>query len=251
MRVILTGGTGFLGRGLSRALLAAGHGVAVLTRRDPAPTAEERGLRYVTWDGRTPAGWGALADGAGAVVNFAGANIAGRRWTSDYKQLILNSRLAAGKAVAEAISAAKVKPRVLVQASAVGIYGSRGEEVLDESAPPGEGYLAEVARKWEESTAAVEREGVRRVVIRSGVVLGREGGVLPRLSRPFRLFAGGPLAGGRQWVSWIHYDDEINAVKFLIDNDGTTGIYNLCSPGPLKNRDFSRIIGRALKRPWW
>ena len=106
-------------------------------------------------------------------------------------------------------------------------------------------------RQWEASTAAVEEAGVRRVVIRSGIDLGRDGGVLPRLSRPFRLFAGGPLAGGRQWVSWVHYDDELAAIKFLINNNETSGVYNLCAPGSLRNRDFSRIIGKTLKRPWW
>jgi uncharacterized protein (TIGR01777 family) len=252
MRVILTGGTGFVGRGLSRALLASGHDVVVLTRRDPAPPAEETGLRYVTWDGGTAAGWGALADGAGAVINLAGANLAGRRWTPDYKEVILNSRLAAGRAVAEAIAAARVKPGVVVQASAVGYYGSAGNRPLDETSPPGEGFLAEVVRKWEASTADVEGSGARRVVIRSGLILGRDGGALPRLVRPFKLFAGGPWAGGRQWFSWIHYDDEIAAILFLLANEIVHGSFNLCAPEPLRNRDLARLLGQTLHRPgWW
>jgi uncharacterized protein (TIGR01777 family) len=250
--VIITGGTGFIGRGLTRKLVASGFDVAVLTRRaGGSPEGREGRVRYAQWDGRTAADWGALADGATAIVNLAGANIAARRWTDDVKETILRSRLAAGDAVVEAVSAAKVKPRALVQASAVGIYGSRRDEQLDESAPPGDGFLADVARRWEASTAAVEDAGVRRVVIRSGIVLGRDGGVLPRLSRPFKFFVGGPLAGGRHWVSWVHYDDEVDAVNFLIENDETSGVYNLCAPEPLRNRDFSRIMGRALKRPWW
>jgi uncharacterized protein (TIGR01777 family) len=196
-------------------------------------------------------GWGALADGAAAIVNLAGANIVGKRWNAAVKDTILRSRLAAGEAVVEAVSAAGVKPSVLVQASAVGIYGSRGNDELDESALPGDGFLASVARRWESSTAVVEDAGVRRVVMRSGIVLGRDGGVLPRLSRPFKFFVGGPLAGGRHWVPWIHYDDEIEAIRFLIKDDNTNGVYNLCAPEPLKNRDISRIIGKALNRPWW
>jgi uncharacterized protein (TIGR01777 family) len=250
--VIITGGTGFIGRGLTRKLAGDGYDVAVLTRRAaPYPGGWEDRVQYARWDGRTAAGWGALADGAAAIVNLAGANIAARRWTEAVKETILRSRLAAGDAVVEAVSAAKVKPRVLVQASAVGIYGSRGDEVLDETSPPGDGFLADVARRWEGSTAAVEEAGVRRVVVRSGIVLGRDGGVLPRLSRPFKFFVGGPLAGGRHWVSWTHYDDEVDAINFLIERDEATGAYNLCAPEPLKNRDFSRIMGRTLKRPWW
>ncbi len=250
--IIILGGTGFLGQGLTRRLLADGYDVVVLTRR--AGDYPEKGggrERYAQWDGSSAAAWGALADGAYAIVNLAGANIAARRWTETVKETILRSRLAAGDAVVEAVSAAKVKPRVLVQASAVGIYGSRGDEKLDESTAPGDGFLADVARKWEGSTAAAEGAGVRRVIIRSGIVLGRDGGVLPRLSRPFKYFVGGPLAGGRHWVSWIHYDDEIEAIKFLIEHDGTDGVFNLCAPEPLKNRDFSRILGRTMNRPWW
>ncbi len=249
---IITGGTGFIGRGLTRALVDGGYNVAVLTRHAAGQPENGRdNVRYVQWDGRTAAGWGSLADGAASIVNLAGAGIADKRWTPAIKENILRSRLAAGGAVLEAILTAKYAPLVLVQASAVGIYGSRGDEELDESAAPGNGFLADVARKWEASTAAAEDAGVRRVVARSAMVLGRNGGVLPRLLRPFKLFAGGPLAGGRHWVPWIHYDDEIGALKFIMENDGANGVYNLCAPEPLKNLELSRIIGKALRRPWW
>jgi uncharacterized protein (TIGR01777 family) len=252
MLALITGGTGFIGRGLSRRLLESGYDVAVLTRNPDAHVKVAGGqIRYVKWDGSTAAGWGALTDGAAAVVNLAGANIAGKRWTPEVKEQILQSRLAAGNAVAEAIAAAKSKPGVLVQASAVGVYASRGDEELDESSPPGDGFLAEVVRKWEYSTVAAEEAGVRRAVIRSGLVLGREGGAFPRLLRPYKFFAGGPLGTGRQWFPWIHYRDGIEAIKFLIENARATGVYNLCAPEPLRNRDFSQIMGRILKRPWW
>ncbi|NIT36416.1 MAG: TIGR01777 family protein [candidate division Zixibacteria bacterium] len=252
MLAVIAGGTGFIGRGLSRKLLGDGYDVAVLTRNpDAREKVAGRRIRYVKWDGSTAAGWGALANGAAAVVNLAGANLADKRWTPDVKERILRSRLAAGNAVAEAIAAAKSKPGVLVQASAVGVYGSRGDEELDESSPPGDGFLAEVVRKWEYSTAAVEEAGVRRVVIRSALVLGRDGGAFPRLLRPFKFFVGGPLGTGRQWFPWVHYRDEIEAIKFLIENARATGVYNLCGPQPLRNCEFSRIMGQILKRPWW
>jgi uncharacterized protein (TIGR01777 family) len=252
MLVIITGGTGFIGTGLSRRLLEEGYDVALLTRRpDAGAKGQDPRIRYLKWDGRTAEGWGTHADGAHAIVNLAGANIAGRRWTEDYKETILQSRLAAGAAVVDAVAAARAKPAAVVQASAVGYYGSRGDDDLDEASPAGGGFLADVARKWEASTEAVEEMGVRRVVIRSGLVLGADGGAFPRLIRPFKFFAGGPLGSGRQWFPWIHYADEIRAIAFLLGNSGAAGIYNLCAPEAIRNRDFSRAVGRALQRPWW
>jgi uncharacterized protein (TIGR01777 family) len=252
MLAIITGGTGFIGTGLTGLLGEAGYEVAVLTRGAKARESPPAGhVRYLRWDGRTAEGWGRYADGAAAIVNLAGANIAGRRWTEDYKKTILQSRLDAGAAVVEAVAAADVKPAVLVQASAMGYYGSRGDEELDESSPYGDGFLPDVVRKWEASTEAVEAMGVRRVVIRSGLVLGADGGVFPRLSRPFRFFVGGPLGGGRQWFPWIHYSDEIRAIAFLVANPRAGGVYALCAPEAIRNKEFSRALGGILRRPWW
>lgn len=249
---VITGGTGFIGTGLSRRLQNAGYDVAVLTRRIPASDQPSgRQIRYLQWDGRTAQGWGSYADGAHAIVNLAGANIAGRRWTEDYKEIILQSRLAAGAAVVEAVAAARVKPSVVVQASAVGYYGSRGEDELDEGSGAGDDFLADVARKWEASTLAVEEMGVRRVVIRSALVLSADGGAFPRLTKPFKVFAGGPLGNGRQWFPWIHYVDEIAAIDYLVNDTAAQGIYNLCAPETIRNKDFARAVGRALRRPWW
>ena len=252
MLAIITGGTGFIGAGLSRRLLEKGYDVALLTRRpDAGDKGEDPRIRYLKWDGRTADGWGTYADGAHAIVNLAGANIAGRRWTEGYKEIILQSRLAAGAAVVDAVTSAKKKPAVVVQASAVGYYGSRGDDDLDEVSPAGDGFLADVARKWEVSTGAVEEMGVRRVVIRSGLVLDTDGGAFPRLIRPFKFFVGGPLGSGRQWFPWIHYADEISAIAFLLGNPEASGAYNLCAPEVIRNRDFSRAVGRSLRRPWW
>ena len=252
MLVIITGGSGFIGTGLSRRLLNEGFEVAILTRKPDAPTkGQDPRIRYLKWDGRTAEGWGSYADGAHAIVNLAGANIAGERWTGVYKEKILQSRLAAGAAVVEAVAAAASKPAVLVQASAVGFYGSRGDDDLDENSTAGQGFLAEVAREWEASTEDVEEMGVRRVVIRSALVLGADGGAFPRLVKPFKFFAGGPLGNGGQWFPWIHYADEIGAISFLMNEGDARGAYNLCAPETIRNKDFSRAVGHALRRPWW
>jgi uncharacterized protein (TIGR01777 family) len=157
----------------------------------------------------------------------------------------------AGAAVVEAVRAARVKPRVLIQASAVGAYGHTEDEELDEGSPAGTGFLAEVVREWEDSTKDVESLGVRRAVVRSGLVLGKKGGVWPRLVKPVRFFAGGPLGSGRQWFSWISLEDEVRAVRFLIESEGLAGIFDLTAPHPLRQRAFCRVLGKALKRPCW
>jgi uncharacterized protein (TIGR01777 family) len=251
-RVLITGATGFIGRALAADLAAAGYGVIALTRNPgKSETLLGAGVRSVPWDGRTADGWGSQADGALAIINLAGDNLAEGRWTKAKKARILESRLDAGAAVVDAVRAARLKPKVLVQASAVGFYGSMGDEELDESSPPGNGFLADVVRQWENSTREVEALGVRRVVIRSGLVLGRGGGVFPRLLMPFRLFAGGPLGSGRQWFSWIHLSDEVRAIRFLIERDDLAGVFNLTTPDPLKEKDLCRTIGEVLQRPCW
>ncbi|MBN8219074.1 MAG: TIGR01777 family oxidoreductase, partial [Spirochaetes bacterium] len=202
-------------------------------------------------------GWGSLVDGAEAVVNLAGESIAGeslgaialRRWTRGVKNRILQSRLDAGRAVTEAISAARVKPRTLLQASAIGYYGSRGDGELTEASGPGDGFTAQVCRAWEASTQAVEGLGVRRAVLRTGVVLAPEGGVLPLMALPFRFFAGGPLGDGRQFLPWIHLADEVAAIRHLLESPDASGPYNLSSPQPVSNDVFSRTLGHALHRP--
>lgn len=248
MRVVIAGGTGFIGGGLARALAAAGKEVVVLTRGTPQLPP---GITAAPWDGRAAGAWAAHVEGAYAVVNLAGANLAGARWTPAYKALIRDSRIRAGEAVAGACAAAAVKPRLLVQASAVGYYGSRGDEELDEDAAAGSGFLADVCRAWEASSAPAEAAGVRRVIARSATVLAPRGGAFPLLARPFRFFIGGPWGNGRQWFPWIHYSDEVAALIFLIDNEQAAGPYNLCAPEPLRSRELARVLGRTLQRPWW
>lgn len=256
MRVIITGGTGLIGRRLAADLAGDGREVIVLSRNpqrahDLPPT-----VRAERWDGRTAAGWGPLADGAAAIVNLAGENLAGAgffpsRWTPERKQLLRQSRLDAGRAVVEAVSAARVKPQVVIQASGIGHYGARGDETVTEEDGPGADFLARLTVDWEASTQPVAASGVRRAVIRTGVVLDPAEGALPRLLLPYRLCVGGPLGGGRQWLSWIHPADETAAIRFLIETPGAEGAFNLCAPNPLTNAQFGRVLGRVLGRPAW
>jgi uncharacterized protein (TIGR01777 family) len=251
-RILITGGTGFIGRAMAGELAAAGFEIIVLSRH---PGKSEGlfgpGVRSEEWDGRTAEGWGLLAEGSFAIINLAGDNLAEGRWTRAKKARILQSRVKSGAAVVDAVKAVRQKPKVVVQASAVGAYGARGDEELDEFSLPGSGFLADVVRQWEDSTREVEAMGVRRAVIRSGLVLGQGAGVFPRLLAPFRLFAGGPLGNGRQWFSWIYLEDEIRAIRFLLEREELSGVFNLAAPNPLREKEFCHVLGKALRRPCW
>ncbi len=250
MRTIITGGTGLIGRALVDSLLADGHEVMVLSRKPTRAAGLPASVKVEGWDGRTAQGWGRWADGVGAIINLAGENIAAGRWTVEHKRRIIDSRLNAGRAVVEAVRAAAVKPAVLVQASAVGYYGPRGDEEITEDTGAGHDFLAQqVAVPWEESTAPVEALGVRRVIIRTGVVLSQKGGALPRMLLPFKFFMGGPWGSGRQWFPWIHLADEVAAIRFLVDNPAARGAFNLSAPTPLPNAAFSRVLGKVIGRP--
>jgi hypothetical protein len=251
-RILITGATGFIGRPLSLELARAGYEVLCLTRHPENQAVIFQGCCEARkWDGQSSKGWGPLVEGASAVINLAGDNLAEGRWTKSKKRRILGSRLKAGAACVEAIKAAAIKPQVLVQASAIGFYGPRTDEELDENSPPGSGFLADVVRQWEESTREAEQYGVRRMIIRSGLVLGNAGGVFPKLLMPFRFFVGGPLGGGRQWFSWIHLDDEVRAIRFLLERSELSGVFNLTAPAPLTEKDFAKVLGRVLRRPSW
>jgi uncharacterized protein (TIGR01777 family) len=250
MQIVITGGTGTIGRRLVYHLLQYGHVVKVISRQPFKPANLPAKIIFGQWDGKTAEGWGSLVDGADAVVNLAGASLADKPWTDERKREIEESRSNAGKAMVEAISAAGVKPKVLIQSSAVGYYGPQNnDKVITEDSPPGDDFMAQVCQAWEASTQAVEAMGVRRVVTRSGVVLDMQGGALPRMVLPFRLFAGGPIGFGKQWFPWIHYCDEVEAVRFLIQNEAASGPFNLTSPNTLRNRELARTIGKVMKRP--
>ncbi|HEX3127245.1 MAG TPA: TIGR01777 family oxidoreductase [Thermoanaerobaculia bacterium] len=253
MRVVITGGTGLIGSALARHLGSAGYDAVILTRNLAKTGSLPPGVRAEQWDGLTGKSWSHLLDGETTIVHLAGEGIADGRWTEDRKRRIRESRIGSGKAVVEAIKLNR--PKALLQGAAVGYYGPRGDDEVVEGQPPGHGFLADVCVDWEASTAEVESLGVRRVVLRTGVVLAREGGALPRLSMPFKLMAGAPLGSGRQWLPWIHMADEIGAIRFLIErNDaqgaqGAQGPFNLTAPKPVTNREIGDVLGRVLRRP--
>jgi uncharacterized protein (TIGR01777 family) len=249
MRVVITGGTGLIGRALTESLITDGHDVIVLSRNPEKARKLPQKVSVVKWSLNGDDSWYNSIDGAHAIVNLAGANLAGKRWSGDYKKKILSSRVNAGHAVVRAVEAAKKKPRVLIQASGIGYYGDHGNEEINEEIMAGSGFLAQVALKWEPSTDAVERMGVRRTVIRTGMVLSRHGGALPLMQIPYRFFIGGPLGSGRQWWPWIHMVDEVRAIRFLIENKNGRGPYNFVAPGVVTNREFSSIVGRTIGRP--
>lgn len=259
MRIIVTGGSGLIGTALAGSLAEDGHEVVILSRSPERLTNLPPGARAERWDGKSADGWGALADGADAIVNLAGENIGGTslleilfaRWTPERKRRILSSRIDAGRAVVQAVRQASRKPKVVVQPSGVGYYGLGRDAAQREEASPGDDFLARVCVGWESSTAEVESLGVRRVVFRTGVVLTPRGGILPLLLLPFRLFAGGRLGSGRQWFPWVHLDDQVAAIRFAIENDRARGTYNLSAPQPLRNREAAAIVARVLRRPAW
>ena len=250
MRVLVVGGSGLVGTRLVESLARDGHQAVVLSRHPERVKGLPAGARAAGWSGRSLGSWVDEVAAADGVVHLAGASIFGR-WTGKRKQAIRRSRVDSSRLVAEAIAAAPRRPQVLVQGSAIGIYGDRGDAPVDESSPVGDDFLADVGREWEEASAGVEALGVRRPLARTGIVLSRRGGALPLMRLGFLTFCGGPLGSGRQWFPWIHEDDEVAALRFLLDTPAAAGPYNLVAPEPVTNRDFSRAIGDALRRPSW
>jgi uncharacterized protein len=253
MRVIITGGTGLIGRALAQDLLSDGHEVILLSRSPEKRDKEiPEGAQVLGWDGRTSHGWADEADGAGAIVNLAGGNLSSRRWTDKQKEKLLESRLNPGRAVVEAVEKAVNMPRVVVQASAVGYYGTHyGDRQVTEKMAPGKDYLANLCVEWEKSTAPLDQYGIRRPVARMGVVLSPESIALKRMALPYKLFVGGPIGSGRQWLSWIHLADLVASLRYLIENQGANGAFNLTAPTPVTNSRFGKILARVLNRPSW
>jgi uncharacterized protein (TIGR01777 family) len=240
MKVLITGGTGFIGRSLARSLVGDGHEVWALSRHAPAGSPLP-GIHVVQWDARSAAGWGMLVNEMDVVVNLAGKSLSSWPWTKAAKQEFRDSRVNAGRAVVEAFTAAGHRPRVLVQSSGINHYGLDGD-LADESTPPAADFLARLTVDWEGATRPVEDLGVRRVVTRSAVVLGRGEGLLPLMALPVRLFVGGPLANGKQAMPWIHVADEVGAVRFLIDREDARGAYNLIAPQAASSAQFVRAM---------
>ena len=243
MKVIVAGGTGFIGGYLCWLLERQGHGVVVLSR---SAAASQGARKDVLWDGATPGPWETEVDGAGAVINLCGASIAKGRWTKDRKKELRSSRLDSTRALVAAISAAKRKPGVFINGSAIGWYGDRGEETLDEGSPAGKGFLAELCQDWEKE--AQKAQEVRVNCLRIGLVLGKGGGALSKMLPPFKLGLGGRLGSGRQWMSWISRDDLCGLILHILTTD-SPGPYNGTAPAPVTNQEFTRALGAAVGRP--
>jgi uncharacterized protein (TIGR01777 family) len=243
MKIVVAGGTGFIGEPLVRKLEARGE-VVVLTR-DPSRVRRGRG---VAWDGKTTGDWTREVADADAVVNLAGENIAGGRWTDERKRRLVASRLDATGTLVAAMQKTPRQKRTFLSASAIGFYGDRGDETLDESATNGSGFLADLVVQWE--NAARTAETVARVVIvRLGVVLAKGGGALGKMELPFRLGAGGPIGSGGQWMSWVDRDDVVRLIDWSLGEERAQGIYNATAPEPVRNREFVAALGKALHRP--
>jgi uncharacterized protein (TIGR01777 family) len=242
VRIVIAGGSGLLGTALVRELTRDGVAVTVLTRRP-------RQTQQVRWDpyGPTASEWAHALDGADAVVNLVGASI-NRRWTPAYKRELWDSRVRATRTLVVAMKGVRRTPPVFVSGSAVGIYGDRGEDPVTEQTPPASDFLASLGAQWENEALAA-RPAARVVVLRSGIVLDRDAGALPRMALPFRLFCGGRLGSGRQYISWIHRDDWTSMVRWALANEAVTGPINATAPSPVTNLEFARTLGRVLRRP--
>jgi uncharacterized protein (TIGR01777 family) len=253
-RIFLTGGTGLIGRRLVKLLLARGDQPVVLTRRSAhARQALGTKAELVEGDPMQPGDWMAKVEDCDAVVHLAGENVFAKRWSTDFKKLLVDSRVQSTRNIAQALTrkpkTAAGEPKVLVNASAIGFYGPRGDEEITEETPPGDDFLARLCIDWEREARAVETAGVRSVQVRVGVVLDREGGALAALLRPFKLFVGGPAGSGRQYMAWIHHEDMCGLFLLALDTPACTGPLNGTAPNPVTNRDFSRALGKALGRP--
>lgn len=245
MNVLIAGGSGFLGSALTKSLEADGHTVFILTRRQPEKPSQ------IQWDGKTTVGWGDRINEMDAVINLTGYGLEHWPWTKRQKQKFLDSRVLPGLALASAIKEASRRPRIFVQTSGINRYGLRSDSIADESTPPAGDFLAQLTVGWEDATKSVEELGVRRVVVRTAIVLSGRGGLFPLMALPVKLFFGGRFGDGKQATPWIHLDDHVGAIRFLLENEKAQGPFNLVAPTPTSNADFMRIIAKELKRPYW
>lgn len=257
MRIIVSGGTGFVGRALVHALMARGETPVVLTRGRPRAIAHACGecvrgskAELATWTPEQPGEWQRVVEGADAVVHLAGASIADGRWTKERMEAIRSSRVRSTELLARAIAAASDKPRVFVSASATGFYGmNTGDQTIDEDAPNGDDFLARVCRDWEGATAAAGEAGVRVVHPRIGIVLGRGGGMLGKMLPMFKAFMGGPVGDGTQYVPWVHVRDLVRIIEAMVARDDLAGAYNATAPEPVTMNAFADTLGATLGRP--
>lgn len=252
MKIVLAGATGFIGAPLVELLGKENHDLVLLTRRHRIRQGSLPGrLTMAEWDGATVGSWSGHLDGADAVINFAGEPLDAHRWTPARKERIISSRVNAAGALRKAIARAQKKPSVVVNASAVGYYGPRDDEGITEEAPHGSGFLAETCVRWEEAAMSMSAEVPRIVILRCGVVLGKEGGALRKMLLPFKLFAGGTLGSGTQWLPWVHREDLVRVIGMVIGDPAVRGPVNVVAPESVTMKAFCSALGRTLHRPSW
>ncbi len=251
MKIVIIGATGFIGSRLFSFLDKEEYDLTVVSR-DVERAREELGdhAEFCEWDGESGTSLDRILKDTWAVINLAGESLASGRWTEKRKEQILNSRTETVQAVVDAINRAERKPEVYIQASAIGYYGSDSKKTFTENDAPGHNFLAQVSQKWEEATAGLHPD-VRLVLIRTGIVIGADGGALQQMARPFKFGIGGYIGSGKQWFSWIHIDDEIRAIQFFLENKDTQGAYNLVAPNPVRMKTFARELGKVMHRPSW
>lgn len=250
MRLVIAGSTGFIGAPLCDELLAQGHALTLLTRGSPRGT-NSGTRRWLHWTPGTLRDWDAALDGVDGVINLAGEPIAEKKWTNSQRRRIEKSRIDATHSLVQACAKAKSKPGFLINASAVGYYGPRGDEVVTEESTAGNDFLGALCQRWEEEARKAEDLGIRVVRLRIGIVLGPGGGALTKLAEPFKLFVGGRLGSGKQWMSWIQRGDLIRLIAFLMEHPDARGAINATAPNPVQNKEFSCMLGRVLGRPAW
>ncbi|MBD2501296.1 thylakoid membrane protein ThyD [Anabaena azotica] len=255
MKVAITGATGFVGTRLVQRLHKEGHQIIILTRNTTSarrnfPAQTFPNVEIVAYTPTTSGAWQDVIAGCDGVVNLAGEPIAETRWTPAHKREVLNSRQLGTQKIVEAIAKANPKPTVLVNASAIGYYGTSETATFDENSASGQDFLAQVCQAWEAEAQKVRELGVRLVILRLGIVLGL-GGALGKMITPFKLYAGGPIGSGRQWFSWIHIDDVVNLIVQALTNPQLQGVYNATAPNPVRMNDLSQTMGQVMNRPSW
>ncbi|MEM8530654.1 MAG: TIGR01777 family oxidoreductase [Chloroflexota bacterium] len=251
-RVVVTGATGLIGRALCKKLREHGYDVVVFSRSpDKARQAVPGATEYVAWQAAETGDWAKAIDGAYAVISLAGASIAGQRWNEAYKQELYDSRIVATRGLVKAMEQAQSKPEVFVSGSAVGYYGWSDDTPLDEDAAPGKDFLAQLCVDWEREAAAAEQLGIRTSMIRTGIVLDKDEGALSQLLLPFKMFVGGPVLPGTQWLSWIHLVDQVGIIMLALEDERVRGAINATAPAPQTNRDFSATLANVMGRPSW
>jgi uncharacterized protein len=249
-KIIITGATGLIGTRLSKELISRGHEVTIFTRNiDNGRAAIPNAACFVKWDYNSLEDWQVELNGKDAVIHLAGANISGKRWDDEYKKLIRESREVSTRNLVRGISHVENKPSVFISASAVGIYPDYGDTEITEETPAGDDFLAGVVKIWEAEALKAENFGLRAAMIRTGVVLSKDEGMLKKMLLPFKFFIGGSLGSGKQWLPWVHIEDVVAAYIFLLENENAKGAFNAASPNPVRMKQFSDQLGKVMSRP--